>query len=373
MKILHTADWHLGKKLEGFSLEEEQNAALSQLEQLAKAEQVDAIVVAGDIYDQKNPADQTITLVNHWFKKFNKDDHFPLLAISGNHDSAAKLAVGDDWYADKQFYMHTKLEQAFEPIEMGNVQFFLLPYFAPYQASEYFQDDTLKTEALAMAKIVAKMKQQFKPDLKHILVAHFFAAGSSKTDSDSQSEVGGLAAVPLDLLEVFDYVALGHLHGYQASKHPTIKYSGSPVKYSLSEQKQTKGCFIVDTNKDTVTFKALTPLHDLVALKGDFEDLLQQEVKDEQAFFYLTLTNEVPIIEAYNRLKAKYPRLVQFKYAYKNEATAENEVKLDLKQDPLTLLTTFFGKMAKGQNELTPYQLEIAKDCLEEAKKEETK
>ena len=213
MKVLHTADWHIGKKLHGYDLLPDQAYILDQILKIAKEEAVEAIVIAGDLYDRSVPSEASVRLLNQTIADWNLTQQFPLLAISGNHDSATRLATGSPWFNQAQFHLHTRLEEAFTSVEMGNSQFYLLPYFEPVDARIYFEDSELRTIQQAMPKVIEKMQESFDRDKKHILVSHFFVAGSSKTDSETKIEVGGLDGINGKLLECFDYVALGHLHG----------------------------------------------------------------------------------------------------------------------------------------------------------------
>ena len=158
MKVLHTADWHIGKKLHGYDLLPDQAYILDQILKIAKEEAVDAIVIAGDLYDRSVPSEDSVRLLNQTIADWNLTEHFPLLAISGNHDSAARLATGAPWFNQANFHLHTRLEEAFTPVEMGNTQFYLLPYFEPVDARIYFEDSDLRTVQAAMPKVIEKMQ-----------------------------------------------------------------------------------------------------------------------------------------------------------------------------------------------------------------------
>lgn len=178
MRFLHTADWHIGKKLNDFDLLEDQQAVFEQLVTVVKQQQVDAIVIAGDLYDRALPSEAAVATLDHMLVTLNRKLNYPLLVISGNHDSAVRLRTGRSWFSATKMYVNTQLAEAFTPVELGDTQFFLLPYFEPFAVRDYFQDSTITNVAQAIRPIVAKMKAQFKPDMRHILVSHFFAAGS---------------------------------------------------------------------------------------------------------------------------------------------------------------------------------------------------
>ncbi|WP_125544616.1 exonuclease SbcCD subunit D [Levilactobacillus lindianensis] len=375
MRFLHTADWHIGKKLHGYDLLTEQRDAYRQIKAIAKAEKVDAVVIAGDLYDRALPSEEAVTALDDMLVDLNRQEHFPLLAISGNHDSGVRLGQGSDWFKSTAFYLNTRLEDAFTPVVMDGTQFFLLPYFEPFAARQYFEDDSLRTVAQAMQKVVAQMVAAFDPQLKHVLVAHFFAAGSTHTDSETQVQVGGLNAVPVDLLRDFDYVALGHLHRKEAlQSEPTMKYSGSPLKFSTSESLDTKGVWIVDTATDpvTVTFKPLKPLHDLVVLRDSFEDLMDPNkvypVTPED-FVAIELTDTTPIANVMQRLKTRFPKVVEL-HRINQIDVAPKALNIDqVRQDPLTLLGDFFETVTK--HPLTDQQEAWAKQAYQRAQKEE--
>lgn len=143
MKFLHTADWHIGRKLNGFSLLEEQRDMFEKVMAIAKAEKVDAIVVAGDLYDRSVPSIEAVSLFNEMMIEMNIKSEFPVLAISGNHDSATRLDTGRPWLKASEFHLHTQLSQAFEPVVLKDTQFYLLPYFEPFHARQFFEDDSI--------------------------------------------------------------------------------------------------------------------------------------------------------------------------------------------------------------------------------------
>lgn len=314
MRFLHTADWHLGKKLNGFDLLADQQAILAQIQTIAKEEQVDAMVIAGDLYDHHLPSETTVHLLNQTLQTINLNQKLPLLAISGNHDSAPRLATGSPWFENTAFYMHTQLAQAFEPVVLGDTQFFLLPYFEPFAARQYFDDPDLTTIASAMQAVIAKLKTLFLPDKKHVLVAHFFAAGGDIGSSETTLTIGGLDIVPLQLLADFDYVALGHLHSKDALHQERIRYSGAPLKFAIGEASQTKGVWIVDTAPFHVKFVPLKPIRELRQLKASFAELLTPAFYEQQAtddYLAVTLTDDDIIPNLRGRLQAIYPHLLQ--------------------------------------------------------------
>lgn len=266
---------------------DDQLATFKQIEAIAKDQQVDAIVVAGDLYDRSVPNEAAVKLLNQMLQDLNLTDHFPLLAISGNHDSAVRLSTGTDWFAYQSFFLNTNINDAFTSVTIKDTQFFLLPFFGIQEVRNYFNDDKIKNVNDAMARITTEMEKHFAPDKRHVLVAHFFAAGSKRTaDSETLIEVGGLSAVTTDVLAPFDYVALGHLHNRNALNDEKVKYSGSPMKFSISEAKQEKGVWIVDTAPFKAEWVPLSPVHDIHLLKGSFAELATKPEEALREDFY---------------------------------------------------------------------------------------
>lgn len=353
MRFLHTADWHIGKAMNGFSLLPDQQAAFEQIEQLAQQYQVDAVVVAGDLYDRSVPSEAAVRELNGMLQQLNLVDHLPVLAVSGNHDSAARLSVGTDWFALNSLYLNTKLAAAFTPVTIKDTQFFLLPFFGIQAVRNYFHDERIKNVNDAMERIVAEMQKSFVKGKHQVLVAHFFAAGSQRTaDSETLIEVGGLSAVNTAILAPFDYVALGHLHNRKALNEERVKYSGSPLKFSVSEARQEKGVWLVDTDPYVAKWLPLRPVHDITLLKGRFKDLLAR-AKDYPAdnFYDIELTDQERIPDVLDRLRTAFPKIVSLHRAHQAQQLQLGSNRKRLTKSPLDLLTDFYSQtMGVGLN-----------------------
>ncbi|MHC5374017.1 exonuclease SbcCD subunit D [Enterococcus sp. LJL120] len=366
MRFLHVGDLHIGKKLHGYDLLLDQKKNLADIIQLAKTEEVDAVVLAGDLYDRSVPPVEAIEIFNQFIQELNIENQFPVFAISGNHDSGVRLEAGAPWYQQTDFYLHTRLEQAFTPIEFQGTQFFLLPYFEPISARLYFQDDEIRTITQAMERVVPEMENQFKPELQQVLVAHFFVAGSEKSDSETKIEVGGLDSVPSYLLESFDYVALGHLHNKNALQHKKMRYSGSPLKFSLSELEQKKGGWLVELPDLHLEFKELSPLHNLQQIEASFEELLSpifyQSVERED-YLDILLTDRGIIPNMMNQLRQVYPRILGVSRVNGREsAELQTDFKAVRRLAPEKLVDNFFQEVT-GET-MTAAQTELVADVL---------
>lgn len=373
MKFLHTADWHIGKKFYGFDLIEDQWFVFQKLVQIAVEEQVDAIVIAGDLYDRTVPSAEAVERFNQMMYELNIEKQFPILAITGNHDSHVRMETGSPWFKKNNFYLNTRLDQAFDPIEIKGVQFFLLPYFEPFQAREYFQDESIRTIEEAMGLVLAKMKEKMKKDCQQVLVAHFFAAGAQTTDSETKVTVGGLDNVPVSLLADFDYVALGHLHTKNALQAENARYSGTLLKYSLSEKNQEKGVWIVELADHEVTydFRSIAPLYDVLQVEGSFAELLEKTEKNEN-YVAVSLTDREIIPNAMAQLRSVFPRIFQLERKMQTDHRLKEIETFTVKReslDPLQLFEQYFA-LQKGQP-LSTRQKEWTQKVFSELKEEE--
>lgn len=374
VKFLHTADWHLGKKLHGYDLFEEQKFILEKMIALAKKEKVDAFVIAGDIYDRGVPPENSVALYNQLVEEINLKNQLPLLVISGNHDSGVRLGVGAPWFESANYFLNTQLANSFEPVVIKDTAFYLLPYFEPVDARIYFSDDSLRTIQAAMPKVLNKIIDSFVPGRKNILVSHFFVSGSQKSDSETKLEIGGLDGIPAELLAPFDYVALGHLHNKNALQLKNARYSGSPLKYSLSEKKQEKGAFLVETSPDLIfNFQPLVPQHEVKEITASFQDLLSPafyEGFQREDFLAILLEDRGVIPNLMNQLRPIYPRILQVErlQGRENQNVTHEKIKALQQKSPLQLTEDFFAEVT--QEELTSRQQQWIEKELHKALKE---
>lgn len=349
LRFLHTADWHIGKKLNGYDLLAEQEYIIDEFIQLALKEEVDAIVIAGDLYDRSVPSVEAVDLFNRKIKELNLTHQLPVLAISGNHDSSGRLAVGSEWFVATDFFLSTDIAQALQPVEFLDTQFYLLPFFEPFAAELHF-DETLKSSGQAVARVIEEMQKTFNPAKKQVLVSHFFVAGSLRSDSETQLEVGGLASVPLEILRPFDYVALGHLHNKEAIKDAHVQYSGALLKFSTSEVHQEKGVYLVDTQKGQREFIPLRPKNDLIEIKGLFTELLEptfyQQINRE-AFVKVVLEDRQIIPNLMNQLRTVYPKILSVERKQGVATKQEFATYQERKQSPQELARCFFTEMTE--------------------------
>ena len=377
VKLLHTADWHLGKKLHGFDMLHDQSYILEQILQLAKEEKVDAIMITGDIYDRAIASNEAIQLGNQTFRKWNIDEQFPLLMISGNHDSATRLATGKEWFAANHFHLNTTIKESLTPITLGDCQFYLLPYVELIEARFFVENEGLVEEApnsfsQVLQIIIQEMQKTFDPSKKHIFIGHLFVAGSLRQESETPLEIGGLQSVASDLFDVFDYAAFGHLHSATANLKGKVRYSGSPLKYSVGEYRDPKGVRIINTDlladdfEQATRFVPLQPLREVYHLEASFEDLLYQRGKlKEYANDYLSvsLSNEEVIMQLMNQLRPLYPYLLNVTRKERQRlASATKRIPLSKINQPEALIQDFFVRLY--EEPLTEQQQNWIKDAM---------
>ena len=360
MKLLHTADWHLGKKLHGYDLIADQKYILDEILTVAKSEEVDAIIIAGDIYDRAVASSEAIQLGNQVLHQWNLEEGFPLLVISGNHDSAIRLATGKEWFKSSQYYLKTTIQESLQPVEFGDCQFYLLPYIELMEARLFIEKAGLVEEApndlsQVLKIIIDEMKKTFNPNKKQIFVGHLFVAGSLRQDSETPLEIGGLQSVAVELFDCFHYAAFGHLHSPKAIQKVKVRYSGAPLKYSVGEYSDQKGVQLIDTDllatdfSKAVRFVPLKPLREVRKIEASFEDLLYQRgelQKYATDFLAIELTNEEVIVQLMNQLRPLYPNLLTVsRKAQRKEQESSNE-KLVKVEQPLALIQDFFLQLS---------------------------
>lgn len=323
MRFLHLSDLHLGKRVCECSMLEDQRYILEQILSLLDTHPVDAVLLAGDLYDKPVPPAEAVRLLD-WFLTALSARDLPIFAISGNHDSADRIAFGSHLLAGSRVYVSPVFSGAPTPItltdEYGPVDLYLLPFLKPATVRHAFPDEppeTLQTTSDAIGCVLRHCPPD--PARRSILLAHQFVAGAAVCESEEPS-VGGLDSVDASLFDGFDYVALGHLHSPQKVGRETVRYCGSPLKYSFSEARQQKSAtFVTLGPKGTVELSTLplTPRHDLREIRGNYAELTDRRTYADTAvndYLRITLTDEQDVPDALARLRTIYPNLLRLDY-----------------------------------------------------------
>ncbi|MBF5042949.1 exonuclease SbcCD subunit D [Aggregicoccus sp. 17bor-14] len=322
MRLLHTSDWHLGRRLCDVSLLADQEHVLEQVYEACRSERVDALVIAGDVYDRAIPPEEAVRLLSDFAARITQGLGVPLIAISGNHDSAERLGFGAALLEQGRLFLRTGFGARARPIPVGQGahagHVYCLPYTEPEAARLELGDDSLRTHdaAVRAALEAARATCAASGVQNSVLVGHLFAAGGQESqDSERPLVVGGAAHVSVEALEGFSYVALGHLHAPQGvGGREDIRYSGSPLKYAFSEARQQKGLSLVEIEggRARVQQLALNPLRDVVRLEGSFDALLKdpQFAFAEGAYVEATYTDTGYLIDVASRLRQRFPLLL---------------------------------------------------------------
>ncbi|WP_163102213.1 exonuclease SbcCD subunit D [Peribacillus alkalitolerans] len=356
MKFIHTADWHLGKIVHGIHMTDSQRNVLLEFIKVVEEEKPDAIVIAGDLYDRSVPPTEAVDLLNEMLFTLNIDFKVPIVAISGNHDSAERLAFGNSWYRQSNFFMEGKVKFPLEPVEVNGVNFYMVPYTEPGMVRYALGKDGIHSHQEAMKAIVQEIEKSLDTSMPNVLVGHAFVLGGKETESERILSVGGSGCVTSDLFDAFSYTALGHLHSPDAIKHPTIYYSGSLLKYSFSEAKQRKSISIVEMQSDgqfSLRYRELTPEKDMRVLEGFIDELLdpsyyQQQKMDD--FLKVILHDEGTILDPIHKLRQVYPNVLHLERKWdsvdiKGKTTFSSE-NLQSKS-PLDLFENFYSEMTE--------------------------
>lgn len=370
MKFLHISDLHLGKRLNGVSLLEDQRYILNQILELA--DQADAVLIAGDVYDKPVPSAEAVTLFDGFLTELAQRGK-SVLMISGNHDSAQRLAFGGAMLSQSGIHVSPVFDGKLEPVPMedkhGTVAVYLLPFLKAAHVRPFFEEEELNSCQEAVACVLQHTK--LDKNCRNVLLAHQFVAGARRCESEEVS-VGGLDQVSAELFQDFDYVALGHLHTPQKLGRETICYSGSPLKYSVSETRQQKAALLVTMEeKGNVTVKTLPlkPLRNLVCLKGSYDELTDRkgyQNRNLEDYYHITLTDDEDIPQAMARLQTIYPNLLSLD-CDNRRTRGQLDMALQRNQDetdPMILLEQFYQK--RNGQPMTDSQRQLAQKLMEE-------
>ena len=316
MKIMHLSDLHLGKRLNGFSLLYDQKHILCEIVSVAEAENPDCIIIAGDVYDRSTPSADAVALFDEFLTMLAERD-FPVMVISGNHDSPERIAYGNKMMQKSKIYLSPVYDGSVKPVvlhdDFGEVCFYLLPFVRPSSVRRFFPDVQINSYTDAVKAAVDAMN--IDTDKRNILVAHQFVTGAQRSDSE-EIYVGNLENISAEVFDVFDYTALGHIHRPQNIGSEKIRYCGTPLKYSFSEADHEKSVTIIEIGEKNSPLKIKTeilhPLFDMQEVRGKFEDIMQIPVTKN--YMRVILTDEEMIVNAVEKLRLRFCNLRSVSY-----------------------------------------------------------
>lgn len=335
MKLFHLSDLHIGKRVNEFSMLEDQKYILRQILKAAKEYQPDGIILAGDIYDKPVPAAEAVQVFDDFLTSLS-EMKLPVFMISGNHDSAERVSYGGRLMKKSGIYVAPVYEGKTEKVELkddyGKVCIHLLPFIKPAAVRHAFEGGEYEKEAETVCDYQSAVKMavshmEIEEGARNVLVAHQFVTGAMRCESEEVS-VGGLDNVDASVFDDFDYVALGHIHSPQAVGKEQVRYCGTPLKYSFSEAGQEKSITVVELKEKgntQITFIPLQPLRDMRKIRGSYMEVTARSFYENDScddYLHVTLTDEEDILDGLQKLRVIYPNIMQLEYD--NRRTREN-------------------------------------------------
>ncbi|MDG1733628.1 MAG: exonuclease SbcCD subunit D [Thalassotalea sp.] len=387
MRFIHTSDWHIGRLFQNISLLDDQLFVLKQIKQYAKDYNVDALIVAGDIFDRSVPPAEAVDALNNFFQQIEDELAIPIIMISGNHDSAKRLRFGAKQMQKSGLHILADVKAVTEPVivntDTDTVAFYGIPYHDPVEVREAFASDDLESPIKTyddahtfLANKVLAHKNEHHKNMPAVLLSHCFIDGASESDSERPLSIGGADRVSWQPLVDFDYVALGHLHGPQYKGAEHIRYSGSLMKYSFSEHKQKKGVTLVEINSDGLVKQehlAIKVKHDLRIVEGSLEEIINAGKVDERNNDYILakISDSQVILDPIGRLRQVYPNVLQIERTnFDNVSNSRLSNNGSLGQANERSETEVFNDFFKQVMavELSNEQLELLQQTVSEAK-----
>lgn len=374
MKIIHLSDFHLGIRLNEYSMYDDQRHILSEIISIIDLEQPQTVIIAGDIYDKSVPSAEAVALFDEFISELAKRN-LQVLAISGNHDSAERIAFGAQIMAHSGIHFSPVYNGDIKPIvindEYGSVNFYMIPFIKPINVRSFSGDSLITTYTDALKFIIGKLNVD--RNQRNVAIVHQFITGGQQCDSEIIS-VGGTDNVDAEIFNAFDYTALGHLHRPQ-SISKSIRYCGTPLKYSFSEKDHEKSITVVElADKGSMNIRTipLVPLRDLREIRGTYEELSYREnYKDTDTDDYIrvVLTDEMTVPNAAARLGEIYGHICELRYDNISRGESHSGLVADVEnKSELELITEFYLKQTGF--EMNEEQLKITEGLLDKIKEE---
>ena len=376
MRIVHTADWHLGKIVNNFQMLEDQTYYFEQLLYKLKELQPDILVMAGDLYDRSNPPKEAVTLSNEIFTRLVNDLNIKVLAISGNHDSPERVEYGSGLLEKSGLFIEGVAKSETKEVVIDGIHFWLAAFEDPVSARKTNADPDIKTYEDAAIAMVNRIVERMDPSQTNILIYHGFLISGDvgsieESDSERPLQIGTTEYVPTEHFDAFDYVMLGHLHKGQKVGRDTIRYSGSPLKYSKSETKHRKGFDLIDIEEGEFRREKIeiTPLHDMAIKRGTFAELMESKSDD---YIFVELTDGSTVLDAMNRLRKQYPNIMELQYvnldSVKKDAEVQHTSQTVKNRSTIDLFDDFYSQYS--EQGLSEKERDFVVDAIKEVQKE---
>lgn len=370
MKLAHVADLHLGRRLGGFSLIEDQRAILSQIADITVKEECSGIIIAGDIYDKTAPSAEAVRLFDRFLTRLSQEK-LEVYIISGNHDSPERIDYASELMRDANIHICAEYDGTLHTIrredEYGPLDICLLPFIKPSYVRGFYPDAQINSYTDMMRTILEN--SEIDRSKRCLLVCHQFITGASTCDSEYIT-VGTLDNIDADVFDGFDYVALGHIHGAQ-NPRKNIRYCGTPLKYSISEINHKKSVTIVDLKEKgdvTVSTVPLVPLRDLAEINGKYDEIMERSFYEKMSlddFYHITLTDDEDIPGVIHKLRTVYKNIIQLDYD--NNRTRKFSMVTSVKQTDKRTPMEMFSSLYEEQNgmPMTEEQREYVSSLIE--------
>ena len=364
MKFLHISDLHIGKRVNEFSMTEDQKYILNQILRIAEQERAEAVLIAGDVYDKSMPSAEAVQIFD-WFLTGLADLGKTVIAVSGNHDSPERIAFGGELMRGRGVYVSPvyrgeALEVALRD-EYGDISVHLLPFLKPATLRHALEgrqeeEENRLPESYQEALEIAVKRMEIDVKKRNILVAHQFVTGAGRCDSEEVA-VGGMDNVDASVFDDFDYVALGHIHSPQSVGRETVRYCGTPLKYSFSEAEQEKSVTVLEMGEKgdvVLSTVPLVPLRDMRKIRGSYGEVMSRSFYQDtntEDYVQITLTDEEDIPDGLQKLRTVYPNLMQV--AYDNSRTRQDRTVEAAEQAERKSELELFGEFFELQNNQT--------------------
>lgn len=377
MKFIHLSDLHLGKRVNEYSMLEDQKYILTKIINVVDEEKPDGVLIAGDVYDKSVPSAETVSLFDDFLTRLAKRN-LQVFIISGNHDSPERMSFGSRLMDQSGIHISQVYNGKVTPFaisdEHGNVNVYMLPFIKPVHVRRFFEEE-IETYTDAIRVAVAEMN--IDQSGRNILITHQFVTGALRSESEDLS-VGGSDNVDVSVFDGFDYVALGHIHSPQNCTSERVRYCGTPLKYSFSEVKDKKSVTIVElANKGNLTIRTvpLVPMRDMVEIKGKYDDIMLKSFYEnttyQEDYVHITLTDEEDIVDAIGKLRTVYHNLMKLDYdnrRTRSVAQVDGAVDVETKT-PIELFSDFYE--LQNNQPMSDEQKAFVEDLIEQVWEDE--
>ena len=367
MKFIHLSDLHIGKRVNEFSMLDDQRYILAQILETIKHEKPDAVLIAGDIYDIPQPSVEAMNLLDSFL-----DELFSLgihtMIISGNHDSAERISFGSKRMVNPMHICPAydgKTHKVTLTDKNGEVDFYMLPFIKPVTVRSIFPDEDILDYTSAVRSAISHMNVD--TSRRNVLIAHQFVTGATRCDSEEIS-LGGQDNIDASIFSPFDYVALGHIHGPQKVERETIRYCGTPLKYSFSERNHIKSVTVVQfDSKDDIQIEAkkLKPLRDMREIRGSYAEVISSTKSED--YIRVILSDETPIPDALSELRKIFPNIMRLEYDNSRTRLTDSGtqgIQNPKQLNPLEIFSTFYKE--RTQTEMDKKQTDFIKTLIQE-------